>query len=159
MLRLFKLKFSVSASEPELFVAVSLAHLFWFRTYNTALATKEFRSRPSSRKFLAPWNCTWPVTPPQVVGHVKFMTLACACVTFHYFRSCLSPCRGNTSLISFVFYLYFIIIIFLFRRFRGLLLNFSLHQLGGFVAFTSMLNFFVLVWYFTLRLENFLISF
>ena len=151
ILRVSKLKFSCSSSETESLEALAFKCLLVLRTSFNLLYTRAFRSSPLSGNFLAPWNLTRPAPPPQAVEQVEFMALACSIMILHESMRWPVLCRGQTG----EFFCFFLFIRILFRGVRGLFWPFALRQLGGLVAFTGMLGFFVLVISFILRLENF----
>ena len=111
MLRFLKLNFYRSSSKPESCISVDFERWFCFRTSDTALTTKKFRSWTSEGRFLALWKYTRPAQPPQEVHQAEFMNLACACITYQEFMLCKGPYRGHKVRVLFlflnlVFYLY-----------------------------------------------------
>ena len=97
ILRISKLKWSRSSSELESPEALVFLRVFVVKTYFTALATRAFRSLPSTGCFLAPWNLTRPALLPILVNQVDFIALACGIITLHAFISWTDPWRGHTG--------------------------------------------------------------
>ena len=107
ILRVSKLKFSCSSSEPESFEDLVFKLFLYIRNYFTALYTRVFSSLPSAGCFLAPWNLTWPAPPPGAVDQVDLMGMACARMTLHEFKWCPGPYRGHTG--EFFFFVLFLL--------------------------------------------------
>ena len=85
ILRVLKLNYSFSSSDPNSLESLALLRLFVVKNDFIALETRAYSSSPLSRRLLASLNLTQPVPPPQAVDQVDFMALSFASMTLHEF--------------------------------------------------------------------------